>query len=202
MAATTTNVTFFRKREINGWIPDVILEERHRDELRITEHPVERGASITDHAYKRPAELEMEMLFSTYGSGFFGAIGSVLEDIADPIGAIKGNANSNPANMYQALLELQSSRELINVVTGKRRYPNLLLESVQVITNEESENNLRVQCRFREIIIVDTQITKVSAVDQSKIPFSGNNKVQRGSQQIQRTNTIDGSIGFEGVPTT
>jgi len=32
--------------------PQVTIEEVHHDDLEITEHPVERGAAIGDHAFK------------------------------------------------------------------------------------------------------------------------------------------------------
>ena len=41
-------------RSIGTVIPDVVIEEAHRDELIITQHPVEKGATITDHAFARP----------------------------------------------------------------------------------------------------------------------------------------------------
>ncbi len=41
--------------------PDVVVEEVHRDALAITQHPVEQGASITDHAYRLPAVVEVRM---------------------------------------------------------------------------------------------------------------------------------------------
>ncbi len=53
-----------QSRKIDLLVPDVIISEKHQDTLEITEHPVEIGAEIADHAYKRPAELTMEVGFS------------------------------------------------------------------------------------------------------------------------------------------
>ncbi|WP_248322038.1 phage baseplate protein [Caballeronia sp. Sq4a] len=33
------------------------IEEVHQDELEVTEHPVEQGTVIADHAFVRPADL-------------------------------------------------------------------------------------------------------------------------------------------------
>ena len=38
-------------RNIGGIFPDVTTEEIHRDELQITQHPVETGAPVTDHCF-------------------------------------------------------------------------------------------------------------------------------------------------------
>jgi hypothetical protein len=42
------------RRSLGGLYPDVVVEESHDDALEITEHPVEQGASISDHAFKKP----------------------------------------------------------------------------------------------------------------------------------------------------
>jgi soluble lytic murein transglycosylase-like protein len=50
-----------QSRKIGMIIPDVVVSEKHSDTLEITEHPVETGAAISDHAYKRPSEVVMEV---------------------------------------------------------------------------------------------------------------------------------------------
>src|SRR6516165_2153430 len=39
-------------RSVGGIVAQVWISEQERDELHITEHPVEQGAPISDHAYK------------------------------------------------------------------------------------------------------------------------------------------------------
>jgi hypothetical protein len=40
------------RRSLGELFPDVVVEESHEDSLQITEHPVEQGASINDHAFR------------------------------------------------------------------------------------------------------------------------------------------------------
>jgi hypothetical protein len=40
---------------------DAVIEEQHSDSVEITQHPVEVGSYISDHAYKKPAELTITM---------------------------------------------------------------------------------------------------------------------------------------------
>lgn len=39
-------------QRIGVLIPSVVVSEKHTDTLEITEHPVEVGAAVADHAYK------------------------------------------------------------------------------------------------------------------------------------------------------
>lgn len=46
-----------QSRKIGLIVPSVVVSEKHSDTLEITEHPVEIGAAVADHAYKRPSEV-------------------------------------------------------------------------------------------------------------------------------------------------
>jgi hypothetical protein len=45
-----------------GLFADVTIEEQHSDELNITEHPVETGSPISDHAYMTPPEVTIKLV--------------------------------------------------------------------------------------------------------------------------------------------
>lgn len=47
-------------RSIGGVALDVVISESHKAELEIAEHPVERGAKISDHAWRKPYSVEIE----------------------------------------------------------------------------------------------------------------------------------------------
>ena len=49
-------------------VPSVVISEKHTDMLEITEHPVEVGAAVADHAYKKPSEVVMEGGFAGGGA--------------------------------------------------------------------------------------------------------------------------------------
>ncbi|SPX12793.1 bacteriophage protein [Escherichia coli] len=94
-----------------------VISEKHTDMLEITEHPVEVGAAVADHAYKKPSEVVMEV-------GFAG--GGALLDFASNLTATS-LLGLSPQQTYQELLDLQESRIPFDVVTGKRLYSNMLI---------------------------------------------------------------------------
>jgi hypothetical protein len=146
--------TVFMKpyRSIGGIIAEVTIEESGRDELMITEHPVEQGAPIADHAFKRPAEVVMHCGWSEGGSGFLGAQGGV----------------------YGALLSWQAALVPFDLFTGKRWYPNMLIAGLVVETDEHSEHALMATITCREIILVSSQTVTGSGGDaNTAAPSSG-----------------------------
>lgn len=124
-------------RAVGTVIPDVVVREVHRDEMIITQHPVEKGATITDHAFKRPSEVEMFCGFSNSTVGYEGYTRDV----------------------YQRLLALQNTRRPFTAYTGKRAYRNMLIRGLSVETGPSSENTLMVVVGLQEIILVSTQTT-------------------------------------------
>jgi hypothetical protein len=154
------------KRKFATFTAQVVVEEVHRDELVITDHPVETGARISDHAFLMPSEVVLTMGWSNSPStpgtiaGIIGAVGSTISGISS---LISGNSASQVKQVYENLLNLQKSRIPFEIQTGKRIYQNMLLRSLRVVTNKESENSLLVEAVCREVLLVAVQVVTVGA---------------------------------------
>lgn len=134
-------------RSIGMIIPDVTVEEIHIDSMTITDHPVETGAQISDHAFMMPAEVQMTCGWSNS----------------------TGGSNLYATSVYEMLRNLQQSRTPFNVMTGKRAYKNMLVRNLMVSTNPETENVLMLVASLREVIITSTQgQTPATAMSQPK----------------------------------
>jgi len=135
LSSSTETVYLRPKRSIGGLTMDVTIEENHSQEIEITEHPVEQGASVTDHAYLKPASL------------------TIKAGVTDSKAATAGDKPS--VAMYEALRKLQGSREPFDVVTGKRVYKNMLIKSLSVQDDLATENALLVTAELQEIIMAN-----------------------------------------------
>ncbi|CCM44463.1 phage baseplate protein [Cronobacter sakazakii] len=146
-----------QSRKIGIMVPSVVVSEKHSDTLEITEHPVEKPTSsgagfVADHAYRRPSEVVMEVGFAGGGS---------LLDLLDTsnIGISLG---MSPKEVYASFLEMQRNRELLDVITGKRQYSNMLLRTIEVTTDKTTENVLSVVLTLRELILTSTTTVQVA----------------------------------------
>lgn len=127
-------------RTIGTIVADITIVEESTDELVITEHPVEQGAAITDHAYKRPAMLTLRVAWSNSSPQAGGNEGYVTQ-------------------VYQQLLKLQKDRAPIDIVTGQRSYSDMLIRSLSKTTDETTENALFITMGCQQIITVSTTTT-------------------------------------------
>lgn len=124
--------------KIGSLVIDAVLKADHTTSLLITDHPVEKGADITDHAQVQPKQLTLEIGFTDsgmlYGSG--------------------GDGRS--VNAFQALVAIQETREPFPVSTRLFNYKNMLIESLTSPDDYTTMNALKATLTLREIIIVQT----------------------------------------------
>jgi hypothetical protein len=123
-------------RLLGDIVPDLVISESTTDSWEITTHPVQQGASISDHKYRKPTTLKLSMMF-------------------------KGDDSSDLNTAYQKLLDLQASTEIFSVMTPKRIYNNMQLVTLSCTTDQRTENVLSITGELREIIIVDVVVTNV-----------------------------------------
>lgn len=153
------------KRSIGQFQATVVIEESHRDELEITEHPVEQGASIADHAFKRPAEVTIHCGWSNspVNASLLASLSGLLGTPALVASMLSGGSESQVKDIYSKLLQLQQARTLVDIYTGKRVYKNMLLKSLATVTNRQTENSLLLTVTARQVILVQTKVVTVAA---------------------------------------
>lgn len=153
LAGAAEDILLRTGRSIGTIIPQCTIEERVRDDLEITEHPIEDGADITDHAFSRPAVVTARYGWSNSGSIFNLTTGGIV--------------SSDPQDIYNQLLALQASRQPFTLQTGKRQLQNTLIASLEQLTDKSTENALSVTITFKQIIIVSLQAAALQASNQA-----------------------------------
>jgi len=176
-----TSVLLRDGRQLGGIIPDVVIEEVHTDTLTITDHPVEQGAAISDHAFVNPAELTMRIGWSSSSVALAGVVSGLVA------GTLLSSQIRTVRDVYDALLELQRSRKTFGVSTGKRHYQNMLIKSLSTTTEGATENALVCNVVLREVLIVQTKAAKLKAANQAN-PSKTAPVVDRGT--VQPTSSI------------
>lgn len=155
---TSTNkpIAINPRRSIGGIFPQIVVEEQHDDTLEITDFPVESGASISDHAFKKPERVT--------------------------ITAATSATNENIDALYQKLLKLQAKREPFEIVTGKRKYDNMLVESLSVPTDKTREYSLWFRATCKRIRIVGVKTTSLPPSENQGLSNSTESPVDTGSK--------------------
>jgi len=138
-------ITIKPNRSLAGITADAVIEEGHTDDVILTQHPVEEGSTISDHRYRKPAELTLVYAW---------ALGSKQNSDGEGITFLN--------DIYEQLRQLEITGDPFKIVTGKRTYENMLIASLQHNTDHTTENVLLIRIICQEVIIVQTQTFQLS----------------------------------------
>ena len=200
-----TNIMLPDQTAMADIVAQATVEEMHTDELEITEHPVEQGAPIVDHAYKRPSHVVVKMAWSNSPTanssivnqalGIAAANNSTVNGILNVTNAISGGAailsTLNGANVdqvnaaYASLLWLQQYRALFTLVTGKRTYYNMICRSLSTETSWKTANSAVITMTCQEVILVQSQTVALPASTQA-LPSITASPINQGTQQLNQ----------------
>jgi len=121
---------------------DASLEELHTVEIENTQHPVERGADVTDHVRIRPLRVRVTGIVTNTPIEFLASL---------------TNSSSRAEEADEALELIMRNQQLITVVTSLRQYENMILKRKEVPRSAQLGNVVRVTMELEEIIIVDSE---------------------------------------------
>lgn len=156
-------------RSMGGLVFDAVFEEVHDHELEVTENPVETGVLVADHAYKKPIRLTITAGVSNAGAG--------------RVGDQFGNSASRATAAFEALLDLQKSREPFDVQTGLGLYGNMICTGIRTAQDKDTSGALIFTAELREVIIVKTATVRYPPRKDAKTKQQGDKKKEKGEQQ-------------------
>lgn len=188
-----------------NYVFDATLTVAHEQEVTPTEHPVQTGASISDHAYIRPARLIMEIGMS-----------DVMDAFYNP--STWSGAPSKSVSTFQTLLAIQFARIPVSVTTRMRSYTNMLIRGLNTQETFKTIRGLRARLEFFQLFMAtvlqsnnsaraqDTGNTNLGSV--TPTPITPTQLQQNGVANLAGNNsfpvvpsTAIGAGGFSSVNT-
>lgn len=167
--STLFSILFQQKRaQIGGINLDASISEEHVSECDVTENPIEDGAIVTDHVHVKPAQLTIEGIVSDTPITF-----AVINNVVGFVNAVNttilGNS-SRSTDAYNALIDLQKSREPFTVITGLRVYKDMIMTSLSVPRDAQRGKAVNFTAELKQIIIAKSKTaTPASSSAVSKI---------------------------------
>lgn len=136
------------KTNIAGYFFDAVMDVQHTHSSKITSHPVQSGANISDHVYNEPVEVTMTIIMSDVMAGI-----------------IKGQfigTHSRSISAYNMLRELQKQRIPFQITTRLEVYQNMIIETLSVPDDVKTLYGLEVKVSMKQILMVNVKTIKIS----------------------------------------
>jgi hypothetical protein len=122
---------------------DATVSERHQSKLTVTEHPVETGANVTDHAKKEPDVIDLQGIISDHPI--------LLNVIEDRKPSVLGTSPKERAkSALREFQRLQDIAALLTVTTESRTYEDMMITSISVPKDSARRHILDISLTMRQ----------------------------------------------------
>ena len=177
---------------------DATTSETHSGSTTPTDHPVETGAVVSDHAIDQPDELELAGMITNTP-----VIALASQRSRSVLG---GPASARAVDAYSEILRLRKTKTLVSVETELKTYSNMLIVSESVTRDKDTLRILDISVRFREFRTATIETTAapepVSTVDSAESDL-GRKQTAPASTETEEESTgliVDGANWIGGSP--
>lgn len=180
--AETTLLYTVKRAQIDSIELDAAISENHTGNVEVTEHPVESGFNITDHARPSAETLQIEGFISNTPIPFGGDSDTHTSSYTDASGRVfewqsKSQGDADRAGIaYSALLDLKNTGALIAVVTSLREYDDMVITALSVPRDAQTGNGLRFSMSLKQVRLVDAQTVAPTPGEDKTKPKKATNK--------------------------
>ena len=187
---------------IAGFEIDAVVTEDRTSECEVTDHPVEKGVSITDHARVKPKVISMECVVSDTPVGALAdRRGLALEDevereLADQ-GVLSDYVASDEARAFVEKLLVARKPVLVSTEwkrtdgsLGYKAYDNMMIQTIGETIDSDTGDSFKFTVTLKQITYVTNNRTTVRvAVPRAKKKNDKGNKGNKDAKAVPEKNT-------------
>lgn len=149
------------KRRIGELELDATISETHSNKIRVTRNPVELGSDITDHAIIEPRIVNIVAQVSDTPLGV-AAVGELVDSVTGLFGSSTSENITRSAAAYNQLVQLQRTREPIEIQTRLTLYTNMIITSVNVTQDANTSRVVALNIQAEEVLITESEIIQLT----------------------------------------
>jgi hypothetical protein len=157
---------------------DILVEQEHKLDSEVTEHPVEDGFAVADHVIRKPITVSLVIGVTLSPVTWFDRLGGSTDKINNALSAIE---------------QIYKNAQPISIVTPTNTWENMVMTSANIPRNVENKNMIRIPCEFTQIrkVNVRTTVVPVNVVNVEMINRAGETEANGGVA----TQTDIGNVG-------
>lgn len=129
-----------------AWVFDAVLQLNHSHSQRITQHPVQTGASKTDHSFSLPSNLTLEIGMSDVMDSFNPGQWGTAEE-----------APTRSVQAFQKLLEWKNAGTPLNITTRLNTYENMVIALISAPDDFQTFYGLKCSVTFQQIFVASME---------------------------------------------
>lgn len=177
------------KTNIAGWFFDGFMEVDHELSTTVTSHQVQKGASVSDHAYINPVEVSMVIKMS-----------DAMESISKSQESMyAGISYTRSTAAYRILEQLQRNRVPFQIHTRLLTYKNMLITNLSVQDDINNLYGLECKVTMQELLVSAekkvTISTRTQTTTTSNAGKTDTSDLSNNTALLNLSNFISQSLG-------
>lgn len=191
MALTSTTILYTKKQaSIGSIVLDASISETHDANVEVTDHPVESGFNVTDHARPQPETVKIDGYISNTPIPFGAASPRMVSTTQNgETFEFQSMAEGNGTLAKDAYVELKFLKDtgtLLKVVTSLRTYENMIITALTFPRDAMVGNGLKFSASLKEVRVVTSQQTQpTTGEDKTKKKVVQEKKAVETSERAQ-----------------
>ena len=125
---------------------DILVEQEHKLESEVTEHPVEDGFPVHDHVIRKPLKLSMVVGITQSPVTWLDKLGQKEDKVVNALMEFK---------------RIYKDAQPITIVTPTDIYSNMVMTSAAFPRSVDAKNLIRIPCEFTQIRKVAVKTTDI-----------------------------------------
>jgi hypothetical protein len=165
---------------------DATIREIHTGVTTMTDHPVEDGSVVADHAVDAPDEIELAAMVSNR---------PILALAAERSRSVLGGPAQDRANdAFRELDRARRAKELHQVITDLKTYDDMMITSLSVTRDKDSLEILDCTIRLRQFRVATVEAVEapepVSTVDSPEPNLGRKQKTEPAQETEEKTTGV------------
>jgi hypothetical protein len=147
---------------------DILIEQEHKLESDVTEHPVEDGFAVADHVIRKAIKVSMVVGVTLSPVTWLDRLGSATDKITNALAAFE---------------QIYKNAQPITIVTPTNMWENMIMTSASIPRNIDNKNLIKIPCEFTQIRRVNVKSTDIpqNIVDLDMINRAGETEADGGT---------------------
>lgn len=175
---------------------DATIRESHGGQTRLTDHPVESGAVVTDHAINQPEEIEITGVISNRPI-------IVLASLNATPSVPGTDPRQRAESAYNEFVRWRETSTLLTVSTELRDYESMVIVSDATTRDDTTNEILQITLRLRKFRFATIEAVEApepaDAVNKPKRNLGRQKTTDAPAEVVEKTEQLNESWLFKGA---
>ena len=138
---------------------NLFISEKHSLKFRVSEHPLQDGATISDHVHQEMQECTVEGMFTNHPLRKLEEVNEVKFKDEYATSDVKPTVSNTALANFEKLKLLAKQRKPVRLVCSLEIYPKMVITGIDYDRDSKSGSSIRFTMTLRELKTVSLKAT-------------------------------------------